>query len=115
MSDAPLRPIVIGLLLASAMALPMAGLAQSTSSDPSMPQQVKPDNRLTRNVSGKVGSKTDNTLTVEGRTITLTSATTFSKGGTAIGSSDVRVGDMVNIVTSDDGQVAVSVNVTASS
>jgi hypothetical protein len=111
-----LKPAVLGLVLASALAgFTLRGQSSSTTPDPSAPPQVKPDNRLTRNISGKVAAKTDNSLTVDGRTVTLTSATTYSKGGTSIGSGDVNVGDTVNIVTTDDGQVAVSVNVTASS
>ena len=110
------RPVVLGLVIASALAcLAVRGQSASPTPDPSAPPQVKPDNRLTRNISGKVAAKTDKSLTVDGRTVTLTSATTYSKGDTAIGSGDVNVGDTVNIVTTDDGQVAVSVNVTVSS
>ena len=108
-----LKPTLLGVFLAAAMAtVPMAAMAQSASADPSAPAQVKPDNKLTKNISGKVAAKTDTTLTVDGRTISLTSATTFSKGGASIGSGDVKVGDSVNIVTTDDGQVAVSVDLT---
>ena len=39
----------------------------------------------------------------------------FSRVGTSIGSGDVKVGDTVNVVTTDDGQVAVSVTVTTTS
>lgn len=111
----PSRPTMFGLLLAAVLAVPVMATAQTASPDPSTAAPIKPDNRLTQNVSGKVQAKTDTTLTVDSRTITLTSATTYSKNGTAIGSGDVKVGDMVNIVTTDDGQVAVSVNVTVSS
>ncbi len=103
-----------GLLLASSLSLPLVATAQSAAVDPSAPVQVKPDNRLTRNITGKVAGKTDTTLTVDGRTVTLTSATTYAKSKSQIGSGDIKVGDTVNIVTSDDGQVAVSVNVLAS-
>ncbi len=115
MKTNPLKPALLGLV--SLFALTAGSLlAQSTTPvDPSAPPQVKPDNRLTRNISGKVAAKTDNSLTVDGRTVTTTSATTNSKNGTSIGSADEKVGDMVNIVTTDDGQVAVSVNVTVSS
>jgi cytoskeletal protein RodZ len=118
MKNNPLKPTLLGLLLASAMiALPSMALAQAASAvpaDPATPAQVNPDNKLTKNISGKVSSKTETSLTVDGRTVSLSSATTFStKGGSAIGSADIRVGDNVNIVTSDDGQVAVSVDVAA--
>jgi len=113
MKNNTLKPALLGLIIASALvAVPM--VAQTTPADPSAPPQVKPDNKLTRNISGKVSAKTDTSLTVDGRTVSLTSATTFSKGGASIGSGDVSVGDSVNIVTTDDGQVAVSVNVVAS-
>lgn len=120
MKNKTLKPALLGLIIASALvAVPM--VAQSTppdpstpSTDPSAPPQIKPDNKLTRNISGKVASKTDTSLTVDGRTVTLTSATTFSKGGASIGSGDVNVGDSINIVTTDDGQVAVSVTVLVS-
>lgn len=114
MKNQYLKPTLLGVFLAAAMAtVPLAALAQSAPADPSIPPvQVKPDNKLTRNISGKVAAKTDTTLTVDGRTVSLTSATTFSKGGASIGSGDVKVGDSVNIVTTDDGQVAVSVNLT---
>ncbi len=115
MKTTRLRSALVGLLVGSALVLPLSAVAQSGSPDPSTAAPIKPDNRLTQNVSGKVQAKTDTTLTVDSRTITLTSATTYSKNGTAIGSGDVKVGDMVNIVTTDDGQVAVSVNVTVSS
>jgi hypothetical protein len=108
-----LKPTLLGVFLAAAMAtVPVVTFAQPTPADPSAPAPVKPDNRLTKNISGKVAAKTDTTLTVDGRTISLTSATTFSKGGASIGSGDVKVGDSVNIVTTDDGQVAVSVDLT---
>jgi len=115
MKTHPSRPALFGLLLAAALAAPVAVMAQTPSTDPSVAAPVKPDNRLTMNVSGKVQAKTDTTLTVDSRTITLTSATTYARGKAQIGSGDVKVGDMVNIVTTDDGQVAVSVNVTVSS
>jgi hypothetical protein len=115
MKNNPLKPALLGLLLTSAIiALPSVALAQAVPADPAAPAQVTPDNKLTKNISGKVTSKTETSLTVDGRTVSLSSATTFSaKGGSAIGSSDVKVGDNVNVVTSDDGQVAVSVDVAA--
>ena len=64
-----------------------------------------------KNVSGKVDAKTDTTLTVGGRVVSIGSSTTFSKAGASIGSGDIKVGNKVNIVTSEDGQVAVSVDV----
>lgn len=118
MNKNTLKPGWLGLIIASALAaLPMISLAQPTPNDPSVvvPPAMKPDNRLTTNISGKVTAKTDNTLTVDNRTVTLTGATTFSKSGASIGSGDVKIGDTVNIVTTDDGQVAVSVNVLVSS
>jgi hypothetical protein len=108
-----LQRVLLGLLLASAVAV-VSVSAQSAPVDPTAPVQVKPDNRLTRNISGKVAAKTASTLTVDGRTVTISSATTYARGNASIGSGDVKVGDTINIVTSDDGQVAVSVNVLAS-
>ena len=112
MKNNVLRPLTAALL-ASAMAFtPIVALAQAT--DPAASAPTTPSVPVTVNVTGKVTAQTSTTLTVDGRTVTLTKATTFSRAGTAIGSGDVKVGDSVNIVTSDDGQVAVSVNVTAS-
>ena len=113
MKNRSLKPALLGLLLASAFTS-VSLLAQSAPVDPTAPVQVKPDNRLTKNISGKLAAKTDTTLTVDGRTVTITSATTYAKGNASMGSSDLKVGDTINIVTSDDGQVAVSVNVLAS-
>jgi hypothetical protein len=115
MKNNPLKPTLLGLLLVSStIALPSMALAQAAPADPAATAQVKPDNKLTKNISGKVAAKTETSLTVDGRTVSLSSATTFStKGGSAIGSADIKVGDSVNIVTSDDGQVAVSVDVAA--
>jgi hypothetical protein len=110
-----LKPALLSLAIAAALAAVPLRAQSSPTPDPATPPQVKPDNRLTKNISGKVAAKTDNSLTVDGRTVTFTSATTFSQNGTSIGSSDVKVGDTVNIVTTDDRQVAVSVNVTVSS
>jgi hypothetical protein len=113
MKHHPLKPALWGLLLASALTA-VSVSAQSAAVDPAAPVQVKPDNRLTKNISGKLAAKTATTMTVDGRTVTITSATTYAKGSALIGSGDVKVGDTINIVTSDDGQVAVSVNVLAS-
>lgn len=104
-----LKLAVLGLGLAfSVAALPVAR-AQSTQ--PTTPTPVAPDTKISANVSGKVEARSDTTLTVGGRTISLTSATTFSHSGAAIGSADIKVGYKVNVVTTDNGQVAVSVDV----
>lgn len=111
------HPAVLGLLAAVVFGfVATSASAQSSSTDPAVTAPaMKPDNRLTTNISGKVTAKTDNTLTVDNRTVTLTGATTYSRSGASIGSGDIRIGDTINIVTTDDGQVAVSVNVLASS
>lgn len=114
MKTNPLKPALFGLVSLFAVTAGSLAAQTSPSPDPSAPM-VKPDNRLTKNISGKVAAKTDNSLTVDGRTVTTSGATTYSKNGTSIGSGDVKVGDTINIVTSDDGQVAVSVNVAVSS
>lgn len=114
--NTPLKRSLFGLLVVSGLALAATPVnAQSSSTDPAVTVPAKPDNRLTNNISGKVTAKTDNTLTVDNRTVTLTGATTYSRSGASIGSGDIKVGDTINIVTTDDGQVAVSVNVLASS
>ena len=117
MKTLPLKRALVGALVASGLALlAVSADAQSSSTDPSATAPaMKPDNRLTTNISGKVTAKTDNTLTVDNRTVTLTGATTYSRSGASIGSGDIKIGDTINIVTTDDGQVAVSVNVLASS
>lgn len=102
----------LGLFCAAALvAAPLAVSAQSTQ--PTTPQAPAPDTRVGTNVSGKVDAKTDSTMTVAGRTISLNSATTYSRNGASIGSGDVKVGYKVNVVTSENGQVAVAVDVIA--
>jgi len=111
--NSQIKPALLGLLFALPVAaLPVTAFAQSA---PSEPAPAAPDSHATQNLSGKVAAKSDTSLMIGSRTVSLNSATTFSKGGTAIGSGDVKVGDTVNVVTSDDGQVAVSVTVTTSS
>ena len=103
------------LLLSALAAVPLSALAQTTQ--PSTPAPMAPSadaNKVNKNVSGKVEAKSDTTLTVSGRTVSTGSSTTFSKAGASIGSGDIKVGDKVNIVTSDDGKVAVSVDVISS-
>lgn len=102
---------LLGALVASSLlALPVALLAQST--EPTTPAPpVQPDTRISANVNGKVEAMSDTTLTVGGRTVSINSATRFSQNGASIGSGDIRVGYKVNVVTTDNGQVAVSVEV----
>lgn len=109
MKNNALRNSTLGLIVASAaLALPWAVQAQSApTAAPASAQPAMP----TTNVSGRVEARTAHSLTVGGRTISLTSATTCSKNNAMIGSADVKVGDQVNIVTSHDGQVAVAVSV----
>ena len=96
------------ILAAALLSAPVLVIAQAT------PAPAAPDAKLSKNVSGKVEAKSDTTLTVSGRTVSTSSSTTFSKAGASIGSADIKVGDKVTIVTSDDGQVAVSVDVISS-
>ncbi|MDB6169412.1 MAG: hypothetical protein JWM88_2276 [Verrucomicrobia bacterium] len=107
-----LKPTILGFVLASSLLMTGAAFAQSTEPT-TPPAPAQPDARLSANVNGKVEAKSDTTLTVGGRTISLTSATTFSRNGASIGSGDVKVGYQVNVVTTDNGQVAVSVDVLA--
>lgn len=116
MKNQTLKPALLALAIGAAFAAaPVVALAQSASTDPATSAPVRPDNRLTTNISGHVTAKTDNTVTVDNRTVSTTGATTYSKSGASIGSGDVKVGDTVNIVTTENGQVAVSVNVLVSS
>ena len=109
-----------GLIAAVLAAAPLSVLAQAASTAAPVPAAPAPAapavdaSRVTKNVSGKVEAKTDTTLTVGGRIVSISSSTTFAKAGAAIGSGDIKVGDKVNIVTSDDGQVAVTVDVISS-
>ena len=96
------------ILAAALLAVPGLAIAQTN------PAPAAPEAKLSKNVSGKVEAKSDTSLTVGGRTVSTSSATTFSKAGASIGSADIKVGDKVNIVTSDDGQVAVAVDVISS-
>jgi hypothetical protein len=110
MKTHPSKISFLTVALASALALPFAVRAQTTQPVTPNPP-VQPDARVSANVSGKVEAKSDTTLTVAGRIISLTSATTYSRNGASIGSGDVKVGYKVNVVTTDNGQVAVSVDV----
>jgi hypothetical protein len=63
---------------------------------------------------GAITAITAPALTVAGRTITTTSATTYSKGGAAIAFADLKVGDPVEIdgtLQADGSVVATSVDV----
>ncbi len=106
------NPALLGLALASALvALPVSARAESPSQ--ATPVVASPSSKPAQTVSGKVTARSDTSLTVGDRTVSLTIATAFTKGGAKIGSGDVKAGDTVNVVTTDDGQVAVSVDVTA--
>jgi hypothetical protein len=107
--NSQLKPALLGLLLA----LPVAALPVTASAQ-SAPAPAAPETHVTKNISGKITAKSDTSLVVDSRTVSLNSATTYSKSGAAIGSGDIKVGDSVNVVTTDDGQVAVSVTVTTS-
>lgn len=107
---AQIKPALLGLVTAAAIALTATSYAQSNPPAPSAP-----DSHVDRNLVGKVTAKSDTSLTVGSRTVLLNASTTFARNGTAIGSADVKVGDDVNIATTDDGQVALSVSVTSSS
>lgn len=103
-----LRNSTLGLIVAStALAFPWVMQAQSVPGPAPIPAQPA----VPTNVSGRVDARTAHSLTIGGRTISITSATTFSKANAMIGSADVKVGDKVNVVTSNDSQVAVSVSV----
>ena len=101
----------LGLILASLLVSPPL-LAQAQATAKSSPAIQQADIKPSTNVSGKVEARSDSSLTVSGHTISLKSSTTYSRDGAAISSADIKVGDMVNIVTTNDGQVAVSVSCT---
>ena len=106
------KSATLGLALALSLSALPALQAQSTQpTTPTDPTPTAPDTKISANVSGKVEAKSDTTLTVGGRTISFTSATRFSQNGASIGSGDIKVGYKVNVVTTDNGQVAVSVDV----
>lgn len=110
------KPLLVGFLIASALAtLPMVALAQAPAANPYTPAVAKPDSTVSTRLSGKVAALSDTSLTVDSRTVALTIATNYTKGGTAIGRDGVKVGDIVSVITTDDGQVAVTVSVTPSS
>jgi|GEM_PF-1911786 len=109
--SAGLAGLIAAVLATALLSLP-ARAAPAAAPAPAAPAVDAA--KITKNVSGKVESKTDTTLTVGGRIVSISSSTTFAKAGAAIGSGDIKVGDKVNIVTSDDGQVAVTVDVISS-
>src|ERR1041385_9076971 len=103
MNPNPLQPAVRSFALAAFLvALPMAVRAQSsTPATPTDPGVTAPSSRIAQNVSGKVTAKSDTSITVGDRTVSINSATTYTRNGASIGSGDVKAGDMVNIVTTD--------------
>lgn len=114
MKSKSLHPALLGLAMTSALvALPLSARAESPA--PATPAVASPSNKPAQTLSGKVTAKSDTSLTIGDRTVSLTIATAFTKGGAKIGRGDVKAGDTVNVVTTDDGQVAVSVEVTTSS
>ncbi|MDB6093558.1 MAG: hypothetical protein JWM32_1120 [Verrucomicrobia bacterium] len=110
-----IKSACLGLLSAAGLMLsPTFALGQTTQPTTPTPAAPMPDTRIGTNVSGKVEAKSTSTLTVAGRTITINSSTTFSRSGASIGSGDIKVGDKVNVVTTEGGQVATSVEVLSS-
>ena len=105
------RNASLGLILTSLLMAP-ALLAQTPVVAKPSPATEQADIKPSTNVSGKVEARSDSSLTVAGHTISLKSSTTYSRAGASISGTDIKVGDMVNIVTSNDGQVAVSVSCT---
>lgn len=105
-----LNPTLVALVAGAAfIALPLTAPGQST--EPTTPRAPAPDTRPSTNVIGKVESISDSTLTVAGRTVAINSSTTYSRAGASIGSGDIKVGYKVNVVTTENGQVAVAVDV----
>jgi len=77
-----------------------------------------PANELARadreSIQGKVGAKSDSSLTVDGKVIALTAGTTYMKSGKPITAADVQNGDNVKVMASkgtDNSLTAVSVEV----
>ena len=69
-------------------------------------------------VSGSVGSKSDKSLTVDGKTVQIGSSTSITKSGQPITAGDIKVGDKVSVSTTtgaDGNQQAVAIVVTPGS
>jgi len=110
MKTHPITPALLTLLGATLVGAPLvvrAGAAPAT-----MPSATAEDAKAAKTFSGKVEAKSDTSLTVAGRTVKLNGSTRCSKGGAAVASGDIKVGDQVTVTTSDDGETAVAVDVT---
>lgn len=86
---------------------PSAGAGSSSSSSSS--------SSMSNVLSGSVGSKSDKSLTVDGKTVQISSATSITKSGQPIKADEIKVGDKVSVSTStgaDGKQQAVAIVVT---
>lgn len=91
----------------SSAASPSAGAGSSSSSS-----------SMSSVVSGSVGSKSDKSLTVDGKTVQISSSTSITKSGQPIKADEIKVGDKVSVSTStgaDGKQQAVAIVVTPAS
>jgi co-chaperonin GroES (HSP10) len=94
-----LAPLVFLTVEANSVALPQPGAARASDRE---------------TIQGKISAKSDTSLTVDGKVIAVTGATSFTRNGKAITISDVQSGDQVKVTASKgtDGSLqAVSVEV----
>ncbi len=90
-----------GLLVMSALALlrPQTILqAHQTPPPPEKPAHLAPR----ESIQGKVSAKTGSSLTVDGKVITTTAGTAFTKNGKPITLLDVQVGDKVKVTAAKE-------------
>ena len=90
--------IELSLCLVCALA-PLSLLTlKATPTDPSPSESIRLVS--TESVQGKVSAKTDSTITVDGKAITVTANTTYMKEGKPITLADVQTGDQVKVSAS---------------
>jgi Domain of unknown function (DUF5666) len=108
------KPQLIELSLCLVCALAPVALLTLQADPATRPQSetARADDQET--IQGKVSEKSDTSLKVDGKTITVSAVTSFTKDGKTITISDVQKGDSVKVKTSKgtDGSLqAVSVEV----
>ncbi len=89
--------------------------SSSSATAPSAGSSSSSMGSMSNVLSGSVGSKSDKSLTVDGKTVAISSSTSITKSGQPIKADEIKVGDKVSVSTStgaDGKQQAVAIVVT---
>lgn len=105
-----LKTTVLSFITASALMSPIVVGAK----DANPAANAAPTASAGKSVSGKVGDKGANSLTIDGTKYMVSDSTTFTKGGLPIKIDDVKVGDQVRVTLADEnGTQATAIEVEA--